>query len=91
MEDKLLKIINHYGTIPQLRQLNEECYEFIESVRNFNQDGNPYNFDHAEEEFADIMVMLEQFKLYYGFTDETIKEIMQQKIDRQIRRIMEEK
>lgn len=35
------------------------------------------------------MVMLEQFKFYYGIEDMDVKEIMNKKIDRTIKRIKE--
>lgn len=32
MNEKLLKNINHYGVDTELRKLNEECYELIEAI-----------------------------------------------------------
>ena len=32
MEDKLLKIINNYGVLNQVRKFNEECYELTEAI-----------------------------------------------------------
>ena len=32
MKEDLLKIISNYGTINQLKKLNEECYELIEAI-----------------------------------------------------------
>ena len=43
--------------------------------------------EHMEEEFADVMVMLEQFKAYYELDNDRIVEIMYKKIDRQLERI----
>ena len=46
--------------------------------------------EHMEEEFGDVMVMMEQYALYYGLDKDKIKEIMQYKVDRQIWRIENE-
>lgn len=46
---------------------------------------------HITEEIADIIVMLKQIQYYYGITDDEIRNVMQEKIDRQLRRIEEEK
>ena len=88
MEEKLLKIINHYGYRNQLRKLSEECYELIESII----DGELLELDnkaieHITEEIADVMVMLEQFKFYYGISSEEITKIFRSKVDRQLGRM----
>lgn len=48
------------------------------------------NEKHIEEEFADVCVVLEQFKAYYGLDNDRIIEIMKQKINRQLDRIEKE-
>lgn len=40
-----------------------------------------------DKEFADVMVMLEQFKAYYELDNKEIMDIMEYKINRQIDRI----
>ena len=99
MKEDLLKIINHYRTIPQLKQLNEETYELIEAIRDYEYQKEACEnigcsklhvdkcLEHMEEEFADVMVMLEQFKAYYELDNDRIVDIMYQKIDRQLERI----
>lgn len=92
MEDKLLKIITHYGIIPQLKYFQSEIFELNEAIiENENNDNKAFTIKHIAEEISDVCVMLEQFRLYYGISDEEISDIMQYKIDRQIKRIMEEK
>lgn len=57
----------------------------------FNQpkDKDPRR-EHVIEEIADVMVMLKQIQLYYNIPTNEIREVMQFKIQRQIKRIEEE-
>ena len=87
MKEKVLRIINNYGVIPQLKYMQTEMFEFVEAVINYNNLSNEKNKEHIEEEYADIMVMLEQFHAYYNLDDMHISEVMHQKIDRQLKRI----
>ena len=99
MKDDLLKIISFYGVLPQLKHFNEEAYELIEAIRNYE-----YQYDacevigckeyhiekekeHIAEEIADCYVMLNQFQLYYEIENKQIDETMKFKIDRQLERI----
>ena len=107
MEEKILKIINHYGVLLQLKYFQSEVFELNQAILDRENPNNiarpfldfgarlnnrkPSDIEHIAEEIADVMVMLEQFKLYYGITDEEVKNIMNQKIDRQIERIENEK
>ena len=99
MEEKLKRIINHYGVIPQLKYLQSEVFELNEAIIDYEVTKVPIDkvmevhkekVKHITEEIADVMVMLEQFKLYYEITDEKVKNVMNQKIDRQIERIVNE-
>ena len=87
MKEKVLKIINNYGVIPQLKYMQTEMFEFVEAVINYNNLSNEKNKEHIEEEYSDLMVMLEQFHAYYNLDDMHISEVMHQKIDRQLKRI----
>ena len=100
MNEKLKMIINHYGVNSQQRQFFEEVFEFNESIikkeientfgeTTIKMDEN--NLKHIAEEMADVMVMLKQFQLYYDISTEEIEKIMQYKIDRQIKRIEDDK
>lgn len=94
--DELLKIINHYGVMPQLKYFQSEVFELNEAIINYEYDCLEYDEverdlkKHITEELADVMVMLEQFKLYYGITSEEIKNIFWSKVDRQLERIERE-
>lgn len=112
MKKDLLKIINHYGAIPQLKYMQTEVFELNEAIieyESFNDyapkeavsikvNGNVFTMpkygkylrEHIEEEFADVMVMLRQIKEYYELDSKKIKNIMKQKVDRQLDRISKE-
>ncbi len=100
MKYDLLKIINHYGVIHQLRKFSEESYELIEAIRDYQEDYekvngvedciNKYFKDNILEEIADVCVLLAQFKEYFGFTEDEIVDEMIGKIQRQQRRINDE-
>ena len=91
-KEKLLEIIYTYGINAQLKKFNEEFFELIEAIFNYEYEkldflNPPSNKKYVVEEMADVLVMLEQFKLYYNIKNEDIKKIMDYKIDRQIKRI----
>ena len=91
MKEDILKIINHYGFRNQLKKLNEECYELIEAVIDYMDDGARCTLkEHIAEEIADCMVLLEQFRLYYDIPTEKIRKVMEYKVKRQIERIENE-
>ena len=46
--------------------------------------------EHIKEEIADVMVMLEQIRLYYDIHTSEIKDIMEYKVNRQLERIENE-
>ncbi len=104
MKEKLLKIIEHYGVMPQLKYFQSEVFELNEAILQYehinNYDKTSSNFKtyinndmmyHIAEEIADVQVMLNQFKEYYKISDEQIEGIMNYKIDRQLERIKNEK
>lgn len=98
MKDKLLQIIKHYGVMPQLKYFQSEVFELNEAILEYRYDENKcfpeveqHLKKHIAEEIADCYVMLEQFRLYYDIPIGDIKEIFEQKIDRQLERIKNEK
>lgn len=100
MKENLLKIINHYGVLSQLKQFNEEAYELIEAIiakeimyqsSDTTNSMDKFNLEHIVEEIADCYIMLNQFQLYYGIENKQIEETMKFKIDRQLERIENEK
>ena len=100
MEEELLKIIKHYGIDKQLKYIHSEYFELDEAIINHELKRSvEYEIplteivgtqEHIAEEIADVMVMLEQFRLYYDIPSMQITEIMHQKIERQLKRIEKE-
>lgn len=94
MKENLLKIINNYGVMPQLKYFQSEVFELNEAIIEceLGYDHSPIQLnrsyeEHIAEEIADVEVMLNQFKEYYGITDKEIEEIMKYKIERTIKRM----
>lgn len=107
MKDRLLQIANHYEIKHQLKYFQSEIFELNEAIIQYEmakddnkeriiKDGRPrwnmdYYKEHITEEIADVMVMLGQIKYYYDLNKSKITKIMNYKIDRQLKRIEEEK
>lgn len=99
-EEKLLKIINHYGVMPQLKYFQSEVFELNEAIiqkeypaiskNNKPKDLELYETKHIAEEIADVMVMLNQFMMYYNISNEEVRDIMISKVNRQLERIEKE-
>lgn len=83
-------ICQHYGIRKQLKKLSEEVFELQEAVidNEWDVDGNT---DHVAEELADVMVLWEQIRLHYEVPIQVIQGIMKEKIERQLKRIENEK
>ena len=102
MKEELKQIIDRYGINNQLRKFNEESYELIEAIFEYNAQKEACENigcsrihidkckEHITEEIADVIVMLKQFQYYYDITDEEIEEVMKYKINRQLQRIENE-
>ena len=94
MKEDVLKIINRYGIMPQLKYFQSEVFELNEAIINYeNRLKEPYAVnmlplkEHIAEEIADVMVMLKQFQMYYKISRDEIRDIMKYKIERQLERI----
>ena len=88
MNEKELKIINHFGLRNQLKKLNEECYELIEAITDYEDDyARNGTKENIIEEMADVMVLLRQFQGHYNITDIDIAFKMLYKTNRTIERI----
>ena len=97
MKADLLKIIKHYGINHQQRKLEEEVFELQEAITTHElKQSVEYDIplteivgtkEHIAEELADVMVILEQIKLYYEISSEQITKIFWSKVERQLGRI----
>lgn len=100
MKEDLLKIIEHYGVLPQLKHFQSEVFELNEAIITHELKKTvEYEIplteiigtrEHIAEEIADCMVMLEQFKNYYDISSEEITNIFWSKVNRQLERMNNE-
>lgn len=89
MDEDKLKIINHYGIRPQLKKLSEEVYEFQEAV--LMDDNSEEALDHIIEEFADVELIMDQFKEFFEIDHTKVSEQKVFKLMRTLERIKNEK
>ena len=89
-------IMNHFGLRSQMRKLDEETYELLEAINNyealiFENDcyGDVYTIeelemfrDHIVEEMGDVLILLTQFIARYRIDKEELDEWMGSKLDR---------
>lgn len=88
-KNKMLFLIDHYGTNHQQDISIEEMSELQKAIIKHRRNPNEETLDAVIEEIADVSVMLEQLKMIYSCSTK-IEFIMDEKIDRQIQRIMDE-
>ena len=87
-KDKVQMIADHYGIKKQLRQLAEECSELAVEASHSARKGTTVKII---EEIADVQIMIEQI-IYLAKIDKCdIEDCINYKLDRQIKRIKEEK
>ena len=85
---ELTKIINHYGHLNQKIVAMEEFDELGQAVaKDLRGDGDR---DNLVEEIADCEIMLTQLRIIYGL-GESVEVIKKLKIERQLKRIENEK
>ena len=87
-KDKLQMIADHYGIKKQLRQLAEECSELAVEASHSARKGTTVKII---EEIADVEIMIEQI-IYLAKIDKCdIEDCINYKLERQMKRIKEEK
>lgn len=88
MEEKLLKIIEHYGINNQQRKLQEEVFELQEAITKF--ENGIGDIKHVVEELVDVTVLLDQFRVFYEIYQDEESEMYDFKVNRQLERIEKE-
>ncbi len=83
MNNKLNKILKHYGEENQLQKLEEEISELYIEIDQILMDYTPKANPEFLGEVADVLVLCKQFALKYP----DINNIIEFKINRQIDRI----
>lgn len=79
------KLIKKYGDkqlIVAIEELSELQKELCKALR-----GKP-NKENIIEEFADVLIMLDQVKIYFKIEDDEIRDIIDQKIKRTKERLL---
>ena len=87
-ERKLLFLIDHYGTKKQQDIAIEELAELQKAIIKYRREPSDKTKESVVEEIADVQVMLEQLKMIFSCRSKT-DAIMDAKIDRQIKRVMD--
>lgn len=85
---KIKDIANHYGESHQLQKAFEEMGELIVAVCKYadgHENEKAVLKDKIIDEIADVCVLMEQMKLFYG--PKEVEDRIDFKIDRQIERI----
>lgn len=82
MDDRVRKILYHYGFENQRLKTIEELSELIQALCKGD-------YNNVREEVADCFIMLEQLKIY--LCESTIDKIIDEKLNRTLRRIEDEK
>lgn len=96
--ERYRNILEHFGIRNQMKKLNEECFELLEAIDNY-EDSKLYGEesdkhldvfrDHIVEEMADMLTLLTQFIVKYNVIAPEIDNIMDLKLERTEKRISE--
>lgn len=93
---RYLDIINHFGLRSQMKKLNEETYELLEAIDNYEDlifenetTDNSYTVeelnifrDHIVEEMSDVLILLSQFICKYDIKEHEVNTCMDYKLKR---------
>lgn len=93
LEEKIHTIANHYSKKSQWEKTQEEVEELLAELR---ATSNPFGFedcvyfaDNTWSEIADVIIMCAQLVMQHEKED-TVREQMEYKLDRQLKRINED-
>lgn len=89
VEKKIRFIADHYPRSSQMGVAQEECAELIQAISKVRRLGiNGETLDHMAEDIADVRIMCAQLVAILGL-NEAVSRNIDQKLDRQMKRIME--
>ncbi len=89
-ESIIARSIDHYGEEIQATVCMEECAELIQAISKMirrNDELSEEDYDHLEEEVADVLICIEMLKQIYSIQDLNIKEWIERKQKRMINRM----
>lgn len=84
---RIEQIAAHYGFTSQADMLCEESAEYMVALNKLRR-GKPEAYDNIKEEVADVLIVARQLRYLLGYED--IDRIINEKLDRQMRRIADE-
>lgn len=80
--------IKYHGIEQETTIAMEECSELIKAISKCKRYGCEDEYrDNLIEEMADVLFILDELKLIYDISDDTIADVKKYKIDRQSYRI----
>lgn len=96
-----LDIINHFGCRNQMKKLNEETYELLEAIDDYEDASMEFNNheeyyteeemkvfrDHIVEEMGDVLILLTEFIGRYDIEKHELDKWMDYKLERTLDRI----
>ena len=85
--ERIKQIADHYGIKEQLTQLAEECCELAVEANHSARKGTTVKII---EEIADVVIMMEQIIYLAGIDRKDIDEVIDYKLNRQLKRIGKE-
>lgn len=92
-ETKIKEIMNHYDFESQIEIFIEECSEAIQAVQKMKRAKESTEYaeccENFIEEVADVIITAEQMKRFIGA--EAVELVIENKINRQLKRIEEER
>lgn len=89
IDERYDRIIGYYGFYHQSQKLCEECGELISAMMKYNIEPYAKQQEHLLEELADVQVVWRQMVAFMG-AEKIVEEIMNNKLERQLKRIREE-
>lgn len=94
--EKCKIIAEYYGHEPQSRMLQEEAAELIQAVNKYYRSKNALGLKSGEaadnmiEEMADVLIMIIQELMFLKTDPELFLDLVDMKLDRQIKRMEDE-
>ena len=96
-----LDIINHFGLRNQMKKLNEEIFELLEAIDNYEDASMEFSNheecytvdemyvfrDHVVEEMGDVLILLTEFIGRYDIEKHELDKWMDYKLERTLDRI----
>ena len=90
IDNAIAIIATHYGVKAQSMQTCEECAELIQAVSKLTRGVTETRILALVEEIADVRIMMSQLMQLFGIPEAEVSERVEEKLERQLKRIKEE-